>query len=234
MTGPQGDQRTILLVEDDQELAVTLRERLTRHDYCVWIAANAAEAETLAESVMPDLVVIDVVEPGDGLVLLANLKEKSSAPVIICGGSQRGDDAVIAFRLGASDFVAKPFAIDELEARIERVLRDSTYRASAGPIVGPLAIDLARRTVTVSGQTIETTPTEYRLLCALAERADSVVPVKELAEAVWGEHDPSLDASLGVHLRRLRAKLKSTPAPSPALVAVRGFGYRLAWDPAAV
>ena len=89
---------------------------------------------------------------------------------------------------------------------------------------------LFRSTVSVAGHEIVTTPTEYRLLCLLAERVNQVVSVKELTEAVWGYHDSSVEASLRVHLRRLRLKLKAAPARSPDLLVLRGFGYRLAWD----
>jgi DNA-binding response OmpR family regulator len=97
--------------------------------------------------------------------------------------------------------------------------------------LGPLTVDPARRLVGVSGHEVATTPTEYRLLSVLLERADQAVSVRELAEVVWGNYDPSLDESLKVHLRRLRAKLRATPGRSPELIAVRGFGYRLVWGP---
>jgi two-component system OmpR family response regulator len=97
--------------------------------------------------------------------------------------------------------------------------------------LGPLAVDATRRMVTISGQELATTPTEYRLLSILLERADEVVSVSQMVEAVWGHYDSSLEESLRVHLRRLRAKLRVTGGRSPELIAVRGFGYRLVWNP---
>ena len=108
MTGPQ---RAILLVEDDQRLAQMLRDRLTHQGYVVWAATSAAEAEAVVQSVTPDLILIDLMLPDQGgLVLCAKLREKLTAPIIICSGTQRKDDAVLAFKLGATDFMRKrPF-----------------------------------------------------------------------------------------------------------------------------
>jgi DNA-binding response OmpR family regulator len=230
-----GTQRAILLVEEDAALAQKLRQRLTDRGYIVSLAASAAEAEARVDTVTPDLVVIDLTLPDQhGLVLCANLSERLRVPIIICISTQRKDDAVLAFRLGAADVVAKPLSIDELEARIARALRAPTRRLVTRPDgrlnVGPLLIDLSLCTVTVGSHEIQTTPTEFRLLCALAQRPNQVLSLKVLAEAAWGSHQPLLEASLKVHLRRLRAKLKSAPTPSPAVVTVRGFGFRLVWD----
>jgi DNA-binding response OmpR family regulator len=172
-----------------------------------------------------------------GLLLCANLKQKGSAPIIVYSGTRRREDAARAIKLGAADFVAKPVSLEELEIRMQRALEMREVAAAATRqtrvTLGPLALDTARRMVTVSGQTLATTPTEYRLLSMLLDRADQAVSVSELAEAVWGAYDSSLGESLRVHLRRLRAKLRATRARSPELIAVRGFGYRLIWDPGA-
>jgi two-component system KDP operon response regulator KdpE len=90
-------------------------------------------------------------------------------------------------------------------------------------------VDSARRQITVDAHRLALTPTEYKLLCSLVARAEHVVSVAELAEAHWGCYDPSLDLSVRVHLRRIRAKLRAVPTHCPQLVGVRGFGYRLVW-----
>jgi DNA-binding response OmpR family regulator len=227
----------ILLVEDDHILALMLRDRLTAQGYCVWHAQSGAEAELLVGEVLPDLIIIDLMLPDThGLVLCAKLSERQDAPIIICSGTRRKDDAVLGLKLGAVDFIAKPFSGDELEQRVAGALR----RAAANPtranaassgtrVVGPLAIDEDRCQVTLAGEDVRATPTEYRLLRLLAERANRVVSRKELAEEVWGYHDPAAEHTLDVHLRRLRGKLKAGPVPAPALSTVRGFGYLLKW-----
>jgi DNA-binding response OmpR family regulator len=224
-----GPRATILLVEDDAALAEMLRQRLLARGYDVWHAGTAAEAEAAASEVRPTLVILDLMLPDQhGLVVCANLRERCDAPIIICSATTQEGAAVLGFRLGADDFVRKPFSTDELEARVEAVLRrtaPATDARSAGPLrVGELVIDPARRRATVRDETLRLTPTEYRLLAALAGRPDEVVSPRELARIVWGQHDRGIERSLGVHLRRLRAKL---PAAAPRLQTMRGFGYRL-------
>ncbi len=234
----------ILLVEDDEALAEMLRERLSIRGYEVWLAGSGAEAEALSQQVCPDLIIIDLMLPDtNGLVLCANLRERFTGPIIICSASKRPEDPILGFKLGANDFVQKPFSCDELEARIEAHLRQtdrngssSAPAASSAPdeavqVIGPLEIDRARCRVTQGGTPMHLTPTEYRLLSALADRLNHVLSTKELAERVWGAHDTSICRSLEVHLRRLRAKLKSGPETPPMLIARRGLGFELAWEP---
>lgn len=237
MTTYGSSRPTILLVEDDAPLAEMLRDRLQVRGYCVWHAATAAEAEAAAAEVNPALIVLDLMLPDmHGLVLCANLRESHDAPIIICSATKRKEDGVLGFKLGADDFIAKPFSSDELEARIQAVLHRSMDRSHA-PVpgdttqsIGSLRIDRARCTAVLDGKRVHLTPTEYRLLCALADHPEQVLSAQELAERVWGSHDAGIHDTLGVHLRRLRAKLKADPGNAPAIVAVRGFGYRLTCD----
>src|SRR5687767_11256194 len=166
----------------------------------------------------------------DGLVLCADLNERSDVPIIICSGTTRKRDSILGFKLGADDFLAKPFHVEELEARVEAVLRRASERKAegrsrtedAGPsqrtaqrlpprpepvTVGELTIDDARRQVTVDGNLIDLTPTEYRLLGILAARLDEVLSRQELSSLVWGYQDASIGRSIDVHVHRLRTKL---------------------------
>lgn len=227
----------ILLIEDDPVLAEMLRERLGSRGHTVWHAASGAEAEAIGNEIRPDLVIVDLVLPDvNGLVLCANLRERWQIPIIICTASKRPEDAVLGFKLGADDFVRKPFSTDELEARIEAALRRPVLQSSAAPtedpvqVVGPLVIDQARHTATVGGEAIHLTPTEFRLLCALTDPPNHLHHTKDLAHQVWGEHDEGIGRSLQVHIRRVRAKLNAAGGRSPTLMAVRGLGYRLIWE----
>jgi DNA-binding response OmpR family regulator len=230
---------TILLVEDDPALADLLIERLGRRAYCVWHATNAAEAEEMVDEVHPDLIIVDLLLPDThGLLLCANLRERQAAPIIICSGTTRKEDPVLGFKLWADDFIAKPFSVDELEVRIERVLRKPVPRDTAPAArpatvqrIGDLVIDQARCRVTRSGEVVHLTPTEYRLLCVLAGRPDHVLARRELAEEVWGCYDTGVARSLDVHMRRLRAKLREGVSGPPRLVNARGFGYQLVSEP---
>jgi DNA-binding response OmpR family regulator len=227
----------ILLIEDDAMLAEMLRDRLTSRGHTVWHAANGAEADAIGDEIQPDLVIVDLGLPDvSGLVLCANLRERWPVPIIICTASQRPEDAVLGFKLGADDFVRKPFSIDELEARIQAALRRPALRTVRQPadeceqIIGALSIDRARCRVTVGGEPIHLTPTEFRLLCALADPPNRVHLAQDLAQRVWGGHDLGIGRSLQVHIRRMRARLNAGPVRPPALVAARGFGYQLVWE----
>lgn len=227
----------ILLIEDDPILAEMLRDRLDSRGHTVWHAASGIEAEAIASEIQPDLVIVDLGLPDvNGLVLCANLRERWSIPIIICTASKQPEDAVLGFKLGADDFVRKPFSTDELEARIGAALRRPALQVSAAPavdgvqIVGALAIDRARHTVAVGGEPIHLTPIEFRLLCELADPPNHLHHTQDLAKQVWGEYDPGIGRSLQVHIRRTRSKLGAAGGRAPVIVAVRGLGYRLIWD----
>lgn len=260
--GTRKPRAKILVVDDDYGIAQALTDFLGAGGYQVFHAATAAEAKSMIISeVEPDLVILDLMLPDtDGLVLCADLKARRDVPIIICSATHRQRDPVIGLKLGADDFVAKPFVPAELEARVEAVLRRA---ASARPLepavaggpaaaaglgaprpagsdgdrtpdhyrVGSLSIEHARRRVSVGGHTLQLTPTEYRLLLALASRPDEVVTRDELAQVVWGSQDASIGRAIDVHIRRLRVKMMQGPAPSPEIVSVRGFGYRLVKEP---
>src|SRR5262252_488431 len=227
-----------MLVEDDHGVAQTLTDALESSGYRVWLAETGADAKTLLEQTRPDLIILDLMLPDvDGLVLCSGLKAIADVPIVICSATPQKRDAILGLKLGADDFIAKPFDIYELEARVEAVLRRtsqsrvSTDAAPAPPDhirVGELIIDRSRRRVTLGGESIQLTPTEYRLVSALASRPDEILSRDDLATLVWGYQDASSGRSIDVHIRRLRVKLGSGPVPAPAIVAVRGFGYKMA------
>jgi DNA-binding response OmpR family regulator len=228
---------TIMLVEDDPAVARTLTEALESSACRVWLAETGAEARALLEQTHPDLIILDLMLPDvDGLVLCSGLKAVADVPIIICSATPQRRDAILGLKLGADDFISKPFDIYELEARVEAVLRrTSRSRAATAPAsapdhirVGELIIDRLRRRVTLGDQAIQLTPTEYRLVSALASRPDEILSRDDLATLVWGYQDASSGRTIDVHIRRLRVKLAQGPVPAPAIVAVRGFGYKMA------
>src|SRR5919201_2008244 len=232
---------TIMLVEDDTAVAQTLTDALEASGYRVWLAETGADAKTLLEQTRPDLVLLDLMLPDvDGLVLCSGLKSIADVPIIICRATPQKRDAILGLKLGADDFIAKPFDIYELEARVEAVLRRTSQTRQAEPSpsppdhirVGELIIDHSSRRVTLGGEPIQLTPTEYRLVSALASRPDEILSRDELATLVWGYQDASSGRTIDVHIRRLRVKLSQGPVPAPAIVAVRGFGYKIALEEA--
>jgi two-component system KDP operon response regulator KdpE len=236
---PSGKGGTILLAEDDLAVVAMLRDALEQRGHRVWHAQSGAEALFLAEKIDPEVIVLDLMLPDvNGLTICDDLHQRTDAPIIVCSATKRHEDAVLAFKLGASDFVAKPFYLPEMEARIEAARRRRAEArppaearrpggAAAPQLIGDLVIDRASRRVALAGAPIHLTPTEYRLLEVLAANADRVLSRVELIQAIWGSDDPELGESLAVHARRLRSKLRREDALAPSIVAVRGFGYRL-------
>jgi DNA-binding response OmpR family regulator len=226
---------TILLIEDDPDTARSLSRVLESSGYRVTAVDTGAEARSVVEHVQPDLILLDLMLPDtDGLVLTTALKNISSAPIIICSARQEQVDRVLGLKLGADDFVAKPFDLDELEARIEAVLRRSSrVRGQAAPSsdqiqVDGLLISQSRGTVTIGGQPVHLTPTEYRLLVALASHADEVLSREALGQLVWGYDDLGTSHLIDVHIGRLRLKLRRASNAAPVIVTVRGKGYTIA------
>src|SRR6266542_2660670 len=230
---------SILLVEDDPAIALTLVDVLEGAGHTVRHASTGAEAKTLVEEALPDLIILDLMLPdADGLVLCSDLKARAGVPIIICSASNQTRDRVLSLKLGADDFIGKPFDIDELEARVEAVLRRANAQrpSEASPQsqphvqqerVGELVIDRGRRRVMLGGESLQLTPTEYRLLCALAAHPDEVLSREELAQQVWGYADASIGRAIDAHISRLRVKLNTGKTPAPPIVSVRGFGYKI-------
>lgn len=226
---------TILLVEDDPDTARSLTKALESSGYRVTAVDTGSEARAIIEHVRPDLILLDLMLPDtDGLVLTTALKQLTNSPIIICSARQEQVDRVLGLKLGADDFVAKPFDLDELEARIEAVLRRAA-RVREAPMTPPdqiqvngLLISQSRGTVTLSGQLVHLTPTEYRLLVALASRPEEVLSRETLGQLVWGYQDLGTGHLIDVHIGRLRLKLRRVSRSAPVIVTVRGKGYTIA------
>ncbi|GLZ49970.1 DNA-binding response regulator [Actinomycetospora sp. NBRC 106375] len=226
----------VVLVEDSGPVRDALSAALRGAGYRVTpVGTGAAALEAVtgpdAAADPPDIVLLDLGLPDlDGVEVCRRLRTRSTVPIIAVTARGHQQARVLGLRSGADDYVVKPFAIDELTARMEAVLRRSAGHVVA-PVVhaGPLRIDLSRRVVEVSGREVGLRRKEFDLLAALARRDGAVVSRADLLDDVWGlaPDDPGLDAglhSLEVHVAALRSKL-DTPG---AVVTVRGVGYRLA------
>ena len=228
---------TILLVEDDPRAATALKDVLEASGHTVVHVETGADARTVMMRDVPDLVLLDIGLPDvDGLVLCTALKSIADVPVIFCSGTAMDRDRVLGFKLGADDFITKPFNVLELDARVQAVLRRSRGSVRAQPAavspsevleVGSLVVDRVRHRVTVGGQTLHVTPQEFRLLGLRASKPDQVLTREEIAQAVWGNADGSKGRAIEAQVRRLRMKLEASAPSAPTIVAERGFGYRL-------
>jgi DNA-binding response OmpR family regulator len=230
---------TILLVEDDAAIAYMLSDVLESAAYVVRTAATGAAARGLVELLQPNLIILDLVLPDeDGLVLCSVFKTISDSPILICSGTQRRRDEFLSLKLGADDFIAKPFDVYDLLARVEVLLRRAAQHRAGEPAparnpirIGELFIDPSPHQVSLGGTLLQLTPTEYRLLSVLAARPDQVVPRDTLAKLVWGDPDTGTSRTIDVHIGRLRVKLAQASANAPQIVSVRGFGYKIVGSP---
>jgi two-component system response regulator MtrA len=232
---PPSSRATILLVEDDAAIAFMLSDVLESTGYEVRVSATGGAARAQVEQHRPDLIILDLVLPDeDGLVLCSVLKNMANVPILICSGTQRRRDAFLSLKLGADDFIAKPFDVYDLLARVEVLLRRAAQHypsetvTQRGPIrIGDLQIDHATHQVTLGDNGLQLTPTEYRLLTVLAARPDQVVPRDALAKLVWGDPDTGTSRTIDVHIGRLRVKLSQAGRNAPQIISVRGFGYKI-------
>jgi DNA-binding response OmpR family regulator len=232
---PRSERATILVVDDDAAITFVLTNLLESAGYQVREAATGTAARALVELIRPDLIILDLVlSDEDGLVLCSMLKNLVDVPILVCSGTRRRRDAFLSLKLGADDFIAKPFEVYDLLARVEVLLRRAAQQrlgeaiSQPGPIrIGELSIDHALHKVLLAGALLQLTPTEYRLLSVLAARPEQVVPRDALAKLVWGDANTGTSRTIDVHVGRLRVKLSQGGRPAPQIVSVRGFGYKL-------
>jgi len=221
----------ILAVDDEPRYLRIIRFNLEREGYRVTCVASGEEALAFFSEQEPSLVLLDVMLPGlDGFEVCSRIREISTKPIIMLTAKGADEDKVRGLRLGADDYVTKPFSAEELVARVEAVLRraDATSPREAALEVGELRIDYPAKQVTLRGADVRLSPTEYRLLCCLAASPGVVLGRDELLEKVWGLAYRGEDEILRVTLWRLRQKLEDDPS-SPRFILTRpGMGYLLA------
>ncbi|HEX8156591.1 MAG TPA: response regulator transcription factor [Solirubrobacteraceae bacterium] len=218
----------MLVVEDDPELRLLLARGLREEGFVVVAAANAAAAMD-HDHVEVDLAVIDVGLPdADGRDLCQALRARGfEAPVLFLTARDAVTDRVSGFTAGGDDYVTKPFAFVELVVRLRALHRRSSSNGPPEPAdPGSLRLDPAAHAATGPGGSVQLTPTEFRLLAALAGRAASVVRRRELVGAAWPDGAVVHDNTLDQYVVRLRRKLREI-APDAGIVTVRGVGYRL-------
>jgi DNA-binding response OmpR family regulator len=223
----------ILVIEDNHDLAFGLRNNLEIEGYDVEVAGDGPTGLARARDARPDLIVLDLMLPGmDGYRVLRGLREEGlMAPVLILTARGEEADKVRGFRLGADDYVTKPFGLLELMARVEALLRRSgpEPRGSAAPPArfGEVEIDLATRTVRRAGHHVALTPMEFDLLVALARRRGALASRVELLKEVWGHSSAVLTRTVDTHIAELRRKLERDPSAPRHILTVRKVGYRL-------
>lgn len=225
---------SVLIVEDNHDLAFGLRNNLEIEGYSVEVAADGPSGLAAAQRTRPDLVVLDLMIPGiDGYRVLRQLRDDGlNMPVLILTAKGEEADKVLGFRLGADDYVTKPFGVLELLARIQALLRRSRPVASdAAPPAGrfgEVEVDMATRSVRRAGSPVALTPMEFDLLVALLRRKGAVASRIQLLAEVWGHSSAVLTRTVDTHIGELRRKLEADPANPRYILTVRKAGYRLA------
>jgi DNA-binding response OmpR family regulator len=221
----------VLIVEDNHDLAFGLRNNLEIEGYSVEVADDGPSGLAAARRQRPDLVVLDLMLPGvDGYRVLRQLRDEGmTAPVLILTARGEEADKVLGFRLGADDYVTKPFGVLELLARVEALMRRSRPAAASASLpFGDIDVELTTRTVRRAGREVAVTPMEFDLLVALLKRQGAVASRIELLQEVWGHSSAVLTRTVDTHVAELRRKLEDDPAAPRHILTVRKAGYRLA------
>lgn len=224
----------ILVADDEQRLTDVLREYLQSEGYRVLTAPDGETALELAWKHTPDLVVLDVMMPGrDGWSVCREIRSRSSMPVIMLTARTEEDDKLLGLELGADDYLTKPFSIRELAARIKTVLRRTQgaadLRAAEDRItVDTLIIDLTTAEVTVDGDPVQLTSTEFKLLTTLARRPGRLFSRTQLMEVAMGGFYEGYERSIDTHISNLRKKIEPVPAEPRWILTVHGLGYKFA------
>lgn len=227
----------ILIVEDNKDLAFGLRSNLEIEGYEVRTAATGPDGVQQAKAFLPDLVVLDLMLPQmDGFAVLEAIREsKLQMPVLILTARGEEIDKVRGLRLGADDYVTKPFGLMELLARVEAILRRSN---PAGPgstaavadkiLIGDLEVCPKTRSLKKRGETVDLAPKEFDLLLELIRQDGAVVSRVELMKTVWGHSSTIISRTVDTHVAELRRKLEEDPSNPSLIVTVRKAGYRIA------
>jgi DNA-binding response OmpR family regulator len=221
----------LLIVDDDPTLLRFLTEYFEREGFQVDSAGGGNQALRLFYAQRPDLVIVDVMMPGmDGWEVTARLRELAETPVIMLTAKSGEADKLRGFRLGIDDYITKPFSLAELGARVGAVLGRASAANAAGEEIfqaGPITVDMRKREARLGDELLSLTPTEFRVLATLAQRAGEAVSQEELLQRVWGEYRKESGSALRRYIWFLRKKIEADPEAPQRLVTVRGFGYRL-------
>ena len=223
----------VLIVEDNHDLAFGLRNNLEIEGYGVDVASDGPSGLAAARQLRPDLIVLDLMLPGmDGYRVLRQLRDDGlTMPVLILTARGEEADKVRGFRLGADDYVTKPFGLMELLARVEALLRRTRPASAASTTAvqqfGEVEVDPATRSVRRNGEAVALTPMEFDLLVALLRRHGAVASRLELLKEVWGHSSAVLTRTVDTHIGELRRKLERDPSTPRHILTVRKAGYRL-------
>ena len=225
----------VLVVDDEQSYRDALRIALEREGFRVEVAADGAEALDRFDACRPQLVLLDVMLPRiSGVDVCRELRTRSQVPIIMVTARNAEIDAVVGLEVGADDYVTKPFSVRELLGRVRAQLRrrelDRHAPGAAGKTIeaGSVRIDLARHLVTINGEPVNLTRSEFQVLRLLADSPGQVFSRLEIMEELWQSEFEGDVRACDVHISNLRQKIERDPQEPELVLTVRGVGYRLA------
>ena len=229
--GQNGDAtRRVLIVEDDQAMAVALRDGFTYEGYSVQVARDGATGLRLASEKGLDLVILDVMLPRlSGLDICRQLRDSgNTTPIIMLTARGQEIDKVLGLKTGADDYVTKPFSFLELMARVEAVLRRTAKLAEKIESIhfGDLVVNFKTLEATKSGAALELSPREFKIIKYFAEHRGEVVTRDQLLDAVWGYDGLPLTRTVDMHIAKLRQKIEDTPGDPHHIITVHRVGYK--------
>ncbi len=224
----------ILMIEDEQSICSFVKTTLEANDYRVLLASTCQQGIMMYSSHRPDLVILDLGLPDrDGLEFIQTVRESSAVPIIVLSARTLESDKVSALDLGANDYVTKPFGMAELLARVRACLRSTRGGSDLIAVPGgkfflqDLVIDYDRRTVSVAGEEVHLTQTEYNILALLSRHTGKVLTYFAVVRSIWGTMDAGSVKKLQVNMANIRRKLGCTPGDNRYFVNELGVGYRM-------
>jgi len=223
--------KTLLIVDDEERLRALLRDYMEHEGFRVLLAADGREALRIARQEKPDLIILDLMMPEmDGWEFMRRYTPESRTPIIILTARLDDADKVLGLELGADDYVTKPFSPRVLAARVRAVLRRSGAQPPPAEVlrVADIVLDRSAHRVTVRGEAVSLTPSEFDLLAALMSAPGRVFTRLELLEQVQGTLYEGYERTIDVHIRNLRAKIEPNPRNPRYIETVYGVGYRFA------
>ena len=226
---------SVLVVEDDRNIADLVKMYLEKEGYAVTWAADGGQGLAKFRAIKPDLVLLDVMMPVmDGWEVLKNIRQESKTPVIMLTAKGETNDKVNALKMGADDYVTKPFNPLELVARVKSQLRRYTRLGAAIPVenahiyeTGGLSINDDLKEVRVDGDVVKLTPIEYNILLLLMKNQGRVFSINQIYENIWNEEAVAADNTVAVHIRHIREKIEINPKDPRYLKVVWGVGYKI-------
>ena len=226
----------ILICDDDRDIVSALKIYLSSEDYRLFTAYTGKEALEIAKKENIQLILMDIMMPEmDGIAATAKLREQSNVPIILLTAKSEISDKILGLNIGADDYITKPFEPMEVLARVRSQLRRYTALGSQSKspevlTIGAVSLDDPAKTVTVDGEPVNLTPSEYGILRLLMGNPGKVFSSAQIYEAVWNETGVGSESAVAVHIRHLREKIEINPSEPRYIKVVWGQGYKFAKD----